>query len=266
MTKINLDENRDYEKEKWRQIDVEEVKGDYSISDMGRVRNNKTEKILKPWITNKGYLAIYLPAKKYTDKKVCRFTIHWLVLAMFTSEPEKSFDRRWIVNHIDGIKHHSYLSNLEWVTYKGNYEHAIENDLCNNYGDGVKTAKHTAGEIRQIAEMLVNNSSYKEIREKMGYPNDDKTQKFLTAIATRSKWRHITKDYNFKTHDKSNIRKYSEVMVRRICQCIEDGYRNCEIIEELEITDKKEVKRYLSLIHRIKRKTAFKEISQYYDF
>jgi hypothetical protein len=265
MTKINLDENRDYSKEIWHRIIIEELKGDYSVSDMGRVRNNKTEKILKPWITNKGYLAIYLPAKKCTGKKVCRFTIHWLVLAMFTDDPDKAFDRRWIVNHKDGIKHHSYLSNLEWVTYKGNYEHAIENDLCKNYGDGVKTSKHSADEIRRIAEMLVNNKSYKEIREALGYPNDDKTEKFLTAIATRSKWRHITKHYNFTTHDKNNIRKYSEETVMKICECIENGFRNCEIIEELEITDKKEVKKYLSLIHRIKKKTAFKEISQLYN-
>ena len=51
----------------------------------------------------------------------------------------------------------------------------------------------------------------------------------------------------------------------KICECIENGFRNCEIIEELEIIDKKEIKKYLSLIHRIKKKTAFKEISQLYN-
>lgn len=265
MTDIDLDENRNYNEEIWHKIIYDDLKGDYSVSNMGRVRNNTTEKVLKPWITNKGYLAIYLPAKKKTGKKVCRFTIRWLVLAMFTDEHEKIYDSRWIVNHKDGIKHHSYLSNLEWVTYSGNYNHAIENGLCNNYGDETKNSSHTSEEVRKIAELLVLDKSYQEIIEIMGYENNFNTRNFLSSIGTRTKWKNITKDYNFKTRTKSTIYKYSEKTIHKICKCIEDGYRNYEIINELHITDKKEAKKYLSLIYRIKKHTAFKEISKKYN-
>lgn len=118
-------------KEEWR--DIEGYDGFYQISDKGRVKSIKRqrvlsgrkyivnkEKILKPYKHNGGYLKINL----CKDGKVKSFFIHRLILQAFKPTKEKLN-----VNHIDGNKENNNLENLEWVTQKENVRHAYESGL-----------------------------------------------------------------------------------------------------------------------------------------
>ena len=98
----------------------------YEISNLGRIRNSITKKILKSFIDNKGYLKIRL--RHSSNRKTYSFLIHRLVANAFIS----NFNKLDTVNHIDGNKLNNNVCNLEWCTRSYNSKHAYDNDLFNH--------------------------------------------------------------------------------------------------------------------------------------
>ena len=103
------------QQEQWSQI---KYFPDYSISTFGNIRNNVTDRFLKP--TYKGeYYHVYLTNNKL--KKSCK--VHRLVALAFILNPENKSD----VNHKDKNKLNNNLTNLEWMTRKENNIHRCQN-------------------------------------------------------------------------------------------------------------------------------------------
>lgn len=96
--------------------------GDYEVSNLGRVKSFKRDringKIMYPAPTKKGYLRIKLGDGKITKT----FSVHRLVCENFLSKDE---DRK-IINHKNGIKDDNRLENLEWATNSENIRHAFD--------------------------------------------------------------------------------------------------------------------------------------------
>ena len=84
---------------------------DYSISDQGLCRNNKTGRILKQGINSSGYLKVDI----YKDGIGITVTIHRLLAVYFLSCPS-----HMDVDHIDGNRLNNNLSNLRVVTTQHN--------------------------------------------------------------------------------------------------------------------------------------------------
>lgn len=90
----------------------------YEVSNVGRVRNKKTNRLLKPVINREGgYYRVSLNG--------IRYYIHRLVADAFFDGDHRDMD----VNHIDGDRLNNNLSNLEWCTRKENIQHAFINGL-----------------------------------------------------------------------------------------------------------------------------------------
>jgi hypothetical protein len=98
-----------YKMETWRKI---EEYDNYSVSDFGNVRNDKTNKILKPSIDRKGYCKTNL----YEDTKPKTFRIHQLVAIAFIDNP----DHKIYVDHIDNNRENNNIGNLRWCTSQEN--------------------------------------------------------------------------------------------------------------------------------------------------
>lgn len=97
--------------EEWRVI---QDFPNYSVSNLGNVINNKTNKLMKINIKG-GYSNINL----VNNKKRKIFKVHRLVAMAFIPNPESKPE----VNHLDKNRSNNNISNLEWNTHKENCKH-----------------------------------------------------------------------------------------------------------------------------------------------
>ena len=83
------------------------IKGfeNYSVSNLGNVKNNKTNRILKQ-DNNKGYKLVKFNGK---NKRV-----HRLIAEAFIPNP----DNKPCIDHINNIRNDNRIENLRWATNK----------------------------------------------------------------------------------------------------------------------------------------------------
>ena len=87
----------------------------YEVSNLGKVRNMKSGRTLKPQLNPNGYLGLCL----YENNKRKRLLLHRIIATAFIDNPGKKPQ----VNHIDENKLNNDLSNLEWCTERENAIH-----------------------------------------------------------------------------------------------------------------------------------------------
>lgn len=100
------------EEELWKKI---EGRFNYSVSNTGKIRNDRNGKILKPHVGYSGY-----PMVRFTHGAS---TVHLIVAKNWLSDGY--FDGAQ-VDHLDMVKTNNHVSNLEWVTPKENSRRARE--------------------------------------------------------------------------------------------------------------------------------------------
>jgi hypothetical protein len=99
------------EKEEWREF---QKYNNYEVSNLGKVRNKKTKRILKS-SCNGGYLRHGLSQ----NGKTKTFSVHQLVGLCFIENPENKPQ----INHIDKNGLNNNVTNLEWCTAAENNIH-----------------------------------------------------------------------------------------------------------------------------------------------
>jgi hypothetical protein len=99
----------------------------YSVSNMGNVRNDKTNRILKPGIDGNGYYYVIL----YKNGKTKLHKVHRLIANAFIANPNGTP----CVDHVDNNRINNNISNLRWCSHtENNRNRSIS---CNN-SSGIK--------------------------------------------------------------------------------------------------------------------------------
>ena len=154
----------------------------YQVSNHGRVKNNKTGKILKPYLTG-GYLRVSL----YNESgRKCKL-VHRLVAEAFLPNPDNKSD----VNHINGCKTDANVCNLEWVSASENMSHA--------HSSGLRPVLNTQGEkngfsrLSQIEAMTIKRLARKSIlTQKEIALRFNISRSTVKDIKSGKRWKHLT--------------------------------------------------------------------------
>ena len=126
----------------------------YSVSDRGNVRNDKTGRILKPGTNTHGYLYVNLRKNKKPSIK----DVHRLVSLAFIPNPEN----KKCVDHINNDIKNNKLTNLRWVTAQQNQQNAKKSKRNTSGAKGVYYVKKTNKWIARITidGKTINLGSY----------------------------------------------------------------------------------------------------------
>lgn len=128
--------------ENWREIPGYE--GLYAVSDMGRVKNSRSGKILAPVVKSSGYLAVCLSKDGQHKLK----TIHRLVLLAFVGPCPPGMETRHFPDH---DKKNNRLDNLQWGNAQ---ENADDRKARNRVPEPNPGIAMTLLKPAQVAEIL----------------------------------------------------------------------------------------------------------------
>jgi hypothetical protein len=134
------------EQENWLKIDEY---SDYSISNFGNVRNDKTNRILKLFQKNdKEYLNVNL----CKNSKLKGMRVHRLVALAFIPNP----NNKEFIDHIDGNKTNNHISNLRWVTPK---ENQYNRPISKSNTSGIKGVSLCKSTQKWVCQIKINGKS-----------------------------------------------------------------------------------------------------------
>ena len=114
----------------------------YEVSNLGKVRNIKSGRIIKPSLNKNGYLRLWLcenNKKKY-------LYLHRIIATAFIDNSEE----KPCVNHIDENKTNNDLSNLEWCTERENAIH------------GTRTKRAAEKHFKKVIQLDLNDNVLNE--------------------------------------------------------------------------------------------------------
>lgn len=156
---------------------IKGYEGLYDISTEGRVYSHITKKFLSPSKIKNHYRAVAL----YKNKEGVSKTIHTLVAKAFI--PRENLQLQ--VNHIDGNKHNNNVLNLEWVTAKGNSEHAIRTGLFD-----IKGEKQWGSKLKKVDVLdILSRYGFEKVQDiARDYNVAEST---ITLIAKGKNWKHL---------------------------------------------------------------------------
>lgn len=124
------------------------MEGVYSVSSLGRVRNDRTQRMVKGCPCPRGYLRVDLRH----DKRRARWTIHRLVAMSFLGAPPTPQHTQ--VAHGDGNPSNNSVHNLRWATPAEN--------VADTYIHGTRAAgsRHPAAKLTE-AEVAAIRTLYR---------------------------------------------------------------------------------------------------------
>lgn len=155
----------------------------YQVSNLGNVKRIKLARgsglntIMKAAPDRNGYPRLSL----CRDNKPVQLLIHRLVAAAFLGPCPIGYE----VNHIDGKKGNPRIDNLEYVTSKGNSEHAVRLGLM-PFGTRRTNAKLNDDAVREIRQLRKDGLTLKEIGKRFNV-----SRRTIGDVVNGKLWTHV---------------------------------------------------------------------------
>lgn len=185
----------------------------YFVTDTGDVYRG--HKKLKMMDTGTGYRRVSIG---YEDGERKEHLVHRLVAIAFIPNPEN----KPVVNHKDCDKTNNNVDNLEWVTYRENTLHAIENRRI-SYGFDTANSSYTEKQIRSVFEKLEEGWTLRDIEKYTGV-----SYSHILNLKSEHRHKEIAKEYKLPPLRSKRI---SVNTVKWICHMIDEGYSDRQIKE-----------------------------------
>lgn len=90
------------------------------------------------------------------------------------------------INHIDGVKTHNWITNLELVTHAENIRHAYRTGLKTNRGEKHPSNRLSESQVREIRKLRASGRTVTAIGRQFGV-----TPQTVSHIARRKTWTHL---------------------------------------------------------------------------
>lgn len=251
--------------EYWRIITPEMIhryirEGTYAVSTFGRVYSFITNKLMAMNM-GKGYCRVSI-SLDYGKNTLIQ--VHRLVMMAFCPIPEYLVNELE-VNHLDEIKTHNWVWNLEWTTPKENINYSINTGTITCLGNTI-TSIITPEQADQIGYLLsTTDLNHKQIGNIVGC-----SYKIVENISCGTTWKSVFEKYNLALFKKKS--PIGEEKANDICKAIikylslhgsiiknKDTYAEIAIMAGLNADDCDAVK-------RIYNGVAYKNISSQYKF
>ena len=212
--------------------------GDVYTSKRGPLRKLSTPVCLK-------YHAVKLSHKG----KVKHCFVHRLVAEAYVDKP----DNKDFVNHKDGNKLNNIYTNLEWVTFSENIQHAFDTGLNKGFvGTENFRAILNDLDVVQIYQRLQLGEKSKALAKEFGVEATA-----ISKIKRKELWKHITDSLD-DIYIKPKSQKMDEDKVHLICKMLVDNILPTPVAEELNVP--------VDLVYDIKRRKGFKQITSLYEW
>ena len=258
---IKLKTAIEYYPEVWKAIEIYPITpGKYQISNMGRVYNNTTNRLVPHHFSKTGYASVTLTT--IDGSKKSDYLLHRLVALVFIPNPENKEQ----VNHL-GYKWMNQDLFLEWTTPAENTKHAVETGLTSK-GEDRYNAVLTNNQVHTICKLLEEGyKNYGEMLEIAGADNTESNRELVGRIKRGETWKHISSEYNIPTESFGNPIVFTEEQIHQICKYLSMGYRNIEVLK-LMVNDPEANtythKSQYDVIYKIKNKENYTQISNQY--
>lgn len=172
--------------------------------------------------------------------------VHRLVAETFIDNPDNLPE----VNHKDCDKSNNCVSNLEWVTSRGNKEHGWANGLYTSRGELHPDSVLTDGQVHEICKLMEEGARNIDLASAFGVHKDT-----ISRIRIGDNWKHISCQYAI---DKKRTERKSPATVIRVAELLELGLKDREISERTGIR--------VQEINRIRNRKTHKTLTKDYVF
>ena len=243
----------------------------YKITTWGRIINTELCTIIPRKLIKDENKYVRVAIKNIYGEEL-HLAMHQIVTCAFHGvRPIGLNEGEFMPNHKDGVKWHNEPYNLEWVTIKGNAQHANENDLIERaFGEDNGYSALTDAQYEQICQLTQDGYLPYQINKIMNVGID------ITNIAQKIRAGKsetiISEKYDFSNIPRNDYRKFTEEQVRYICTCLQDHpeMKPIDIIismgYDVDALGFKGVKKLRDTISTIKRRVSYIEIGKDYDF
>jgi hypothetical protein len=120
----------------------------YSVSNFGNIRNDKTGRVLKQQIDTQGYYKVSL----YSDGNSYKKYVHHLVGTMFIPNPEN----KKCIGHINNNRLNNNIENLRMVSYN---ENCMNRKLSSKNSSNYKGVTYDKQRNKWLAHIAINGKS-----------------------------------------------------------------------------------------------------------
>lgn len=238
IAKNNIDEE-------WKQLVLNGEYQKYDISNTGRIRNHETHreyKLRKPFGTYDMYTPVTLTLN---DGTTYQNYIHRLVGIMFIPIPKKYIKNNISIedldiDHIDNIRCHNIVSNLQWLTHKENMTKMF------NTSSYINSLRPADKEIKDICQMLEDGYLIYEIAKKYNY-----SESLIYKIRYGMHSKKISKKFTFKPLSDN----FDENIYNKMKNMLLEGESKLKISIIFNTT--------VDVVEKIQNDVSFEEINNY---